>query len=120
MVLFVNVKPSVVKASTFAQLQSKLPSGSTYGSDGNYSSYWGSFYGNNKEFAYVYNVRKENKKTKQIKYVRGEKKNRTKKSEIIRRKQWIANVYKFDLNLLRAAGLKVIQEGRTFKIVKRN
>lgn len=119
MVIHVNIKKTVVTARTLEELKNKLPYGLCFGSDGNYLTNWVDGYSSNREFAYVYNIRKENKKSKQTKYLSGKKKGRTKGSEVIRRKQWIANVYKFDINLLRASGLMVIQDKHNFKIVKR-
>lgn len=119
MKIIVNVRASVVKASTYADIKSKLPSDYSSSSVGNYSSTWRSTSRFSDNKVYVYNVRKENKKTKQIKFTSGEKIGRTKKSEIIRKKQWIANVYTFDRAFLETAGLVVKQNRTNFVISKR-
>jgi hypothetical protein len=96
-----------------------------FGSYGTYSTSGGRF------VARVFNIEKINKKTKQIKVKNTNsipitkidnekvliKPNFITKSTIIRKKQWIAYVYDFPLELLAATKIKVVQNGKTFKIV---
>lgn len=117
MKLAINISPIVERADTKDELERKLPHGLRYSNDGAYSTCWGR-YSSVDGFIFVYNIRKVNKKSKQIKFISGKKIGRTKKSEVIRRKHWVANVYKFDNNLLEA-GVKVEQKSRNFIITKR-
>lgn len=71
----------------------------------------------------VYNLHKVNAKYRQIKYKTsnpktGAVKGRTKKTELVRKGEWIAYVYDLDVQLLRLAGLKVRQGTRNFTFEK--
>ncbi len=71
----------------------------------------------------VYNLHKINTKYRQIKYkhdndMTGAVKGRTRKTELVRKGEWIAYVYDIDVALLKAAGLVVTQHTRNFKIKK--
>lgn len=71
----------------------------------------------------VYNLHKVNAKYRQIKYKTsnpktGAVKGRTKKTELVRKGEWIAYVYDLDIQLLRLAGLKVRQGTRNFTFEK--
>lgn len=62
----------------------------------------------------VYSLEKRNYKSEQIKYTSGKNKGRTKKSNVLRHKHWVAYVYTFSPELLKAMGKKVRQGNRTF------
>ena len=69
----------------------------------------------------VYNLQKIRKKTRQIKYKNGNVKTgavkgRTRKSEIVRKAEWIAHVYDVDVALLKGANIHIRQRMRTFSI----
>ena len=118
MIIKVEARPNVIKANTYSELQSKLPYGLMFSDVGTYRPSWGRYISND-DTVFVFNIRKENRKTRQIKYKSGKKAGQTKKSEIIRKKRWIANVYTFDRALLKAAGLKVEQRRTNFIITKK-
>lgn len=71
----------------------------------------------------VYNLHKVNAKYRQIKYKTsnpktGAVKGRTRKTELVRKGEWIAYVYDLDLALLKAAGLMVRQGTRNFTLTE--
>ena len=70
------------------------------------------YYRDDKNYIYVANFQKLNKKTKQVQKVINGKNITT--SKIIRKKQWIIFVYRIPKNWLIAANKKVIQKTRNF------
>ena len=68
----------------------------------------------NREDILVYNIEKRGYKSEQIKYTSGVNKGKTKKSNVLRHKHWVAYVYVFSPELLKAMGKKVRQGKRTF------
>lgn len=75
-----------------------------------------SFGGRNSDDSKVraYNIIKINAKYKQIK----DKNGHTKKSHLVRSKQYIAYVYDFDVNVLKHLGLGIKQNSKYFRITK--
>lgn len=68
----------------------------------------------NRDDILVYNIEKRGYKSEQIKYTSGFNKGKTKKSNVLRHKHWVAYVYTFSPELLKAMGKKVRQGKRTF------
>ena len=120
----VKVKPRLVRASSKESLMNLIIGRYNYCSQTNARAYRPLAYRKSgDEEVRVFNLHKINTKYRQIKYKNSNTKTgaiegRTRKTELVRKGEWIAYVYDFDLALLRAAGLKVIQGTRNFTIEK--
>lgn len=104
--LHIDLKPRVVEARTKTELLSKIGNG--------YMHYFGT-YGNGLSSKYkirVYNLQKFNKKVERSVYTKNGKV--VKKSKVVSPKRWVANVYDFDMDLLRVLKLKVKQQNKNF------
>lgn len=118
-----KVKPIYITAKTKDELIRKIRGsrvwavGSEFG-DGLVND----TYRNEREKVRVFNIHKINAKYKQEKHKRDNQeknfvKGRTKKSVLVRDKEWIAYVYDFDFSLLKLLKVKVTQNTNNFKIV---
>ncbi len=118
----VNVKPTLIKASSKEALLRKI--GIKYTWSSKHAKYGNGIVFENDQSIRVYNMHKVNAKYEQIKHKRDnpEKqfvKGRTKQSKLVREKQWIAYVYNFKFGVLDALGIEVDQKARNFVIKKR-
>ena len=117
MKLTINVKPTICTATTRNEINNKITRGKSYCSGASktfsYSGYTDSL-SVTKEKITVFNLHKVRRKVIQKK----DKDNKT-KSKVISASHWIAYVYNFDLNMLKAMGVKKItQKTRNFEIIK--
>lgn len=105
--LNINVKPIMYIGNSKMDIQRKLRGyGLTISNFGTYIS------SDDNKNAIVINYHKVNRKTKRTKTKTGYK------SKVINTAHWVGYVYHFNLDLLKATNLKVIQKSRNFEIVK--
>lgn len=119
----VKLKPRVVRATSRESLLHLIVGGHSFCIHNNAVAHKPLFGKDRDNLVRVYNLEKVNAKYRQIKYKKsnpktGAVKNRTWKVELVRKGEWVAHVYDFDLAVLKAAGLTVMQGTRHFTIVK--
>lgn len=107
----IKLKPQIIRGYSKESVLSKIKGCQTFGSYGNYLF----DFNNRNEKATVYNLTKNNKKSKQVKNKNG----KTIKSTVIKQKQWTAYVYKIPISLLKLTNTEVKQNTRNFVISKR-
>lgn len=106
--LYIEVKPSKYTAKSREELIHKLPvSGHTF-------SRYGNYYAEDKDYVYAVNFQKFNKKTKQTK-----SKNGKTVSTILRRKHYVAYVYRLPKVWLAETKTEVKQDRIHFRLVKK-
>ncbi len=119
----IKVEPRVVRASSKESLLHIIIGGHAFSIQNNATAHRPLLGSSRDTKVRVYNLHKVNAKYKQIKYKNsnpktGAVKGRTRKSELVRKGEWIAYVYDFDLSLLKLAGLHVKQNERNFTVTK--
>ena len=109
-----NIKPSIYKGRTKADVISKsgLSRGS-YTFTKNFSGY-SSRYSTNDTYYYVINLIKKRKKSKEL----SKDKNGKTKSIIINNAEWTGYLYKIPAAALELLNLKIEQKSRNFVIIK--
>jgi len=114
MKLTVNIHPVTLTVNSKSEALNKVQGFGivTFSADGNYLT---AYDDRKNKFAVVVNYQKVNRKTRQVKNVNTGKT----KSTVLRKKHWIVRRYDISIDLLRLAGLKVIQMPRYFKIESR-
>lgn len=110
----IKLKPTIYKDKSKLNLIHKITNNRVWSISNLGIGYTPMMRNRRREDIVVYNLEKRNYKSEQIKYTRGPKKGRTKKSNVIQHKQWVAYVYTFSPELLKAMGKKVRQGNRTF------
>ncbi len=104
MKLIMNIKPSTITVRTIGEVKSKVTRSCT--STWKVSSYVSGC--SSETHVYAYNIEKHNTRRE-----------RTKTSWKVTKSGFAkAHVYRIDIKVLKAMGLKVVQGSRTFKIVK--
>ena len=114
-----QMKPIVVSAYTKDKLISSISGGylTSFGSNG---SFYRSLPNAKREIIRVYNAHKINAKWVQGDIItRGKNKGKRHPSIKVRDSKWIAYVYDFDADLLKAAGLILKQGSRNFSITRK-
>lgn len=107
--LYIDVKPSKYTANSRAEIIRKLPvSGYTI-------SRYGNYYAEDKDYVYAVNFQKFNKKTKQTKSKTSGKTTST----IIRRKHYVAYVYRLPKVWLAETKKEVKQDRTHFRLVSK-
>ena len=109
----IKLQPTVYKDKSKSTLVRRITNNRGW-SISNLGIGYTALFNRNREDILVYNIEKHNYKSEQIKYTSGAKKGRTKKSNVIRHKHWVAYVYTFSPELLKVMGKKVRQLERTF------
>lgn len=115
MKISVKVKPYKYTAGSKENVMRKGLN-NAYVSFSNYGVHYTKHSAGSNKFAYVYTLEKHKQKFIHELYKTGPSKGKTKKIVKVRDKQWIMHVYKFDLELLRLAGITLHQKTRTFEI----
>ena len=111
--IHIKLKPSVHKDKSKSTLVRRITNNRGW-SISNLGIGYTPLFNRNREDILVYNIEKRNYKSEQIKYTSGVNKGKTKKSNVLRHKHWVAYVYIFSPELLKAMGKKVRQGNRTF------
>lgn len=115
--LYVNVKPKIRVAYTKDDLMLRV-SGGYYQFSRYFGTYGDGFMSRDRKLIRVYNLQKINKKVERTTITKNGK---TKsQSKVLHHKYWVANIYDFDIELLKALNIKVKQQKRNFVIEKRN
>lgn len=107
----VNLKPRIIKDYSKESVLSKIRGCQTFGTYGHYLF----DFDHKEESAIVYNLVKQNKKSKQTKNKDG----KTIKSNVIKHKEWTAYVYSIPIKLLELTNSEVNQRKNNFIISKK-
>ena len=114
-----KMKPLLVSASTKDKLIYKISNG-YLSSQGTYGYHYRSLPSDKRDNIRVYNAHKINAKYAQGAIItRGKNKGKRHPSIKVRDSKWIAYVYDFDADLLKAAGLILKQGSRNFSIIRK-
>lgn len=116
MKLAITIKPETIRSTTKNSLLSKI---NNYYSDFHHvtSSFGSALFSSKKNVVRVYNIEKHRPKKKLMGRKHSGKNGKIRNTKIIDSGHSIAFVYDFNVEILKALGLKVKQYSRTFKIV---